>query len=73
MVREQLVRWGLSSVVHQIETRSTRVAYFACTSLGRMPDATAGAFEGRYVVDPILWILGATDRFFAAERHRNAA
>jgi hypothetical protein len=72
IVREQLVRWGLSGLVHQFETRCPHIGYFACTSLGRMPDATASPFEGRGVLEPFLWILGAADAVFAAERHRNA-
>ena len=58
IVREQLVRWGLSDLVHQLEIRCSLVRYFACTSLGRMPDGAARLLEGRGVLlEPLLWIL----------------
>ena len=73
IVREQLVRWGLGGLVHQLETRCPRVGYFACTALGRMPDAMAQPFEGRGVLEPLLWLLGSADSIFAADRRRQAA
>jgi len=73
LVRDQLVRWGLSDIVHQLETRCPKVGYFACTSLGRMPDGTAQPFEGRGVLEPLLWILETSDAMFRAERRKQAA
>lgn len=55
-----LVRWGLLCLVHQIETRCQPVAYFACTSLGRMPDATSRPLAGRGVLPPLLRNLQET-------------
>jgi hypothetical protein len=72
-VREQLVRWGLSDLVHQLETRCTLVRYFACTSLGRMPDGTARPLEGRGVLEPLLWILESSDAMFREGRRKQAA
>jgi hypothetical protein len=66
LVRNQLVRWGLAGLVHQIETRCPHVGYFACTALGRMPDATLRPYAARGVLPPLLWVLSATDAALAA-------
>jgi hypothetical protein len=71
-VREQLVRWGLGHLVHQLETRCSQIGYFACTSLGRMPDGTQ-PLQGRGVLDPLLWLLESSDSMFKAERRKQAA
>lgn len=68
VVREQLVRWGLSDLVHQLETRCLQVGYFACTSLGRMPDGAPQPLAGRGVLEPLMWILESSDSLFRAER-----
>jgi hypothetical protein len=73
VVREQLVRWGLTDLLHQLETRCIQVSYFACTSLGRMPDGAAQPLEGRGVLEPLLWILESSDSMFKAERRKQAA
>ncbi len=72
IVREQLVRWGLSDLVHQLETRCLQVGYFACTSLGRMPDGATQPLQGRGVLEPLLWILETSDSMFKAERRKAA-
>lgn len=64
LIRTQLIRWGQGDLVQQIETRCVRVRYFTCSSLGRMPDGTSRAFEGRGVLEPLLWILGSADGGF---------
>jgi len=65
LIQSQLVRWDQGDLVQQLEARCTRVRYYTCSSLGRMPDTTARAFAGRGVLEPLLWILGAADgRFF---------
>ena len=68
VLREQLVRWGQGDVVQQLEARCSELRYFTCSSLGRMPDSTTGAFEGRGVLEPLLWILGSADAVFSKER-----
>ncbi len=73
VVREQLVRWGLTDLVHQLETRCPQVGYFACTSLGRMPDGAVQPLEGRGVLEPLLWILETSDSMFKGERRKQAA
>lgn len=61
LIREHLRGWGEEPFVQQLETRCARVRYFTCSSLGRMPDSTDRAFEGRGVLDPLLWIIGERD------------
>jgi hypothetical protein len=63
----------LGGLVHQLEIRFQRVGYFACTALGRMPDATDRPFEARGVLAPLCWLLGAADAAFATGRRRSAA
>lgn len=65
MIRSQLIRWDLGDLVQQLEARCTDVRFFTCSSLGRMPDGSARAFEGRGVLSPLLWILGVADPTFA--------
>jgi hypothetical protein len=68
LIRGQLREWGEGPFVQQLETRCARVRYFTCSSLGRMPDSTDRAFEGRGVVDPLLWIIGETDGALVGRR-----
>jgi hypothetical protein len=68
LIREQLREWGEGPFVQQLETRCAKVRYFTCSSLGRMPDATGRAFEGRGVLDPVLWIIGETDGALVGRR-----
>lgn len=68
LVREQLRAWGEGPFVQQLETRCAKVRYFTCSSLGRMPDSTGRAFEGRGVLDPLLWIIGEKDGALVGRR-----
>jgi hypothetical protein len=68
VVRDQLRAWGETHFVQQLETRCAKVRYFTCSSLGRMPDSTERAFEGRGVLDPLLWIIGETDGALVGRR-----
>lgn len=61
LIRDQLRAWGEGPFVQQLETRCAKVRYFTCSSLGRMPDSTDRAFEGRGVLDPVMWIIGEAD------------
>lgn len=72
VVREQLLRWDQAHLIQQLEARCTRVRYFTCSSLGRMPDGTPRPFEARGVLEPLLWILGLTDSAFAAQGKKAA-
>lgn len=73
LLREQLIRWEQGDFVQQLEARFERVHYFACSSLGRMPDASGKAFRPRDVLEPLLWILESTDSIFVAAGRRAAA
>lgn len=68
LVRDQLRAWGEGPFVQQLETRCARVRYFTCSSLGRMPDASGRAFEGRGVLDPLLWIIAEADGALVGRR-----
>jgi hypothetical protein len=73
LIREQLVAWEMGDFVQQLESRFSRVRYFTCSSLGRMPDETGRSFQPRQVLDPLMWILGSTDRVFVKRLGRVAA
>jgi len=64
-VRRWLVNQGLGDVVQLVESRCQSVRYFACSALGRTPDASSLPFEPRGVLEPLLWLLGEVDSFFA--------
>ncbi len=68
VVRDQLVQWGRGDLVHQLEARCAKVRFFACSSLGHIPDNSHRAFEARGVLEPLLWTLASADSVFAAER-----
>ncbi len=70
VVRDQLVQWGRGDLVHQLEVRCAKVRFFACSSLGHIPDNSHRAFEGRGVLEPLLWTLGTADSVFATERSK---
>jgi hypothetical protein len=72
VIREQLRRWDQAGLVQQLETRCARLRYFTCSALGRMPDGSAQPFAARGVLEPVLWILGAADEFFATPGTRAA-
>jgi hypothetical protein len=69
LIRNQLIRWDQGDLVQQLEARCTRVRYFTCSCLGRMPDGTARAFEGRGTLAPLLWILMTADAAFFGGVH----
>lgn len=68
LVRDQLRAWGEGPFVQQLETRCAKVRYFTCSSLGRMPDGTDRAFQGRGVLEPLMWIIGETDAALVGRR-----
>jgi len=54
----QLKKWGQESLIQLLETRFTEVAYFSCSSLGRIPDGSQKDFISYDVMEPLLWICG---------------
>ncbi len=64
LLREQLIRWDLGDLVQQIEARFAKVAYFTCSSLGRMPDTSGRPFAAQGVIEPLMWILKDADSVF---------
>lgn len=61
VLRQHLIQWGAGDLVHQLEARCPLLRYFACSSLGRMPDDSQRPFDGRGVLPPLTWILGKGD------------
>ena len=69
--REALERLGEGASVRALEQKFTRLCYFACTALGRMPDPRdTRPFEPRGVAEPLLWLLDAAERKTGAENPR---
>src|SRR6185436_2702646 len=55
--REALERLGEAASVRALEQKFTRLRYFACTALGRLPDPRdVRPFEPRGVAEPLLWL-----------------
>jgi len=58
--REALARLGEGASLRALEQKFTRLRFFACTALGRMPDPrNLRPFESRGVAEPLLWLLEA--------------
>ena len=56
--REALNKLGAAASVHELEMKFSRVRYFACSALGRVPEARdTRAFQPKGVVEPLLWLL----------------
>lgn len=56
-VRQWLVEHGESNLVRGVENDFKKVRYFHCSSLGRLPDASASPFDPQGVLDPLGWVL----------------
>ncbi|MFO1432368.1 MAG: hypothetical protein U1F76_19860 [Candidatus Competibacteraceae bacterium] len=57
--RQALERLGERASVHKLESKFTRIQYFAGSALGRMPDRrNASPFQPVGVIEPLLWLLG---------------
>lgn len=66
-LRQQLESWGYGGLVQRLESRFTKVRYFTCSSIGRLPDASGRQFEPYDVLEPLLWIFHESDRGFLAD------
>ena len=62
VLRRQLEYWGQGGFVQRLESRFSRIHYFACSALGRLPQGAAGEFQPRGVLDPLLWIFSEVDQ-----------
>ncbi len=59
--RAAIAAWGGESSIRAVEHRFSDVEYFACSPLGRHAGAGREPFEGRGVVDPLVWVLSGDD------------
>jgi hypothetical protein len=60
--REALEQLGEGASVRALEQKLTRLRYFACTALGRLPDLRdTRPFEPHGVAEPLLWLLDASE------------
>ncbi len=60
LVREFLIRYGLDHFVRDVEMQFSRVRYFSCSALGRMPNPTnTWSFVSVRVAEPLLWLLAS--------------
>jgi TonB family protein len=69
ILRKQLQNWGQSGFVQRLEERFTKIHYFACSSLGRLPQSDSREFEPCGVLDPLLWIFSEVDRTIVRDDH----
>jgi hypothetical protein len=57
--RQALERLGGGRGIHLLERKFSRVQYFVCTALGRMPDPhDTSPFQPVGVTNPFLWLVG---------------
>lgn len=73
VVRQQLIAWDQSDFVQQLESRFSKVRYFTCSSLGRMPDQSRRSFSPQRVLEPLMWILESESSVFVVSQARAAA
>jgi hypothetical protein len=60
LVRDFLCRYGLDHFVRDAEMQFSRVRYFSCSALGRMPDPLNGSpFTPINVANPLIWLLAS--------------
>ncbi|MEO6892915.1 MAG: hypothetical protein ABI456_24215 [Ktedonobacteraceae bacterium] len=60
LVRSFLMRYGLDHFVRDVEMQFSRVRYFSCSALGRMPDPVdSRTFLPVRVIEPLLWLLSS--------------
>jgi hypothetical protein len=72
LVREFLNRYGLDNFVRDIEMQFSRVQYFSCSALGRMPDPmNSQPFTPVRVVDPLIWLLSSAKAITAPAKARS--
>jgi Double-GTPase 2 len=56
--REALNKLGASSSVRELEMKFSRLRYFSCSALGRLPELRdTKPFQPRGVTEPLLWLL----------------
>jgi hypothetical protein len=55
--REALIDWGAINEIISLEHDFPCVRYFACSSLGRIPDSSGSPFMGDRVMPPLMWLL----------------
>lgn len=57
LVRKWLEQHGAGNLVRTIDKDFSKVRYFACSALGRLPDATQNAFVPVDVLRPFSWLM----------------
>ena len=57
--RQALDRLGANRILPALEHKFTKIKFFSCSALGRMPDPdNASPFQPLGVTEPFLWLLG---------------
>jgi hypothetical protein len=58
LVKEFLEEYGMGNLLRNIEGYFSNVRFYACSSLGRLPDNSREPYIPMGVADPLLWVLG---------------
>ena len=59
LCREALIEWGAGNDVQILEADFSRLRYFSCSALGRIPDQSGQPFRAEQVLPALLWLLQA--------------
>jgi len=72
LVEKFLIDYGLGNFVRDVKLQFDDVAFFSCSSLGRLPDPSdQRPYEPIGVLEPFLWLLGAI-KVVGLTQERNA-
>lgn len=62
LCKETFISWGLGNFIRKLEQKFTKIRFFTCSALGRIPDGNNTKFQPYRTGKPLLWLLGQADR-----------
>lgn len=69
LIRNQLIEWGESGLLQQLDTRFKNVQFFSCSSLTRKSSHAGSGFKSVDVFEPLQWILETVEpKIFISKR-----
>jgi GTPase SAR1 family protein len=62
LCKELLKSWGLGNFLRKVEQKFKKYRFYTCSALGHLPDTSNAAFKPYRVIEPLLWLLGGSNR-----------